>query len=133
MQTVMPPPRRERSRAAAAWVSEICETTSCMSRCMRLAVLSSSSPAAVRVTPRAAAVQEQAAELLLQELDLAADRGLRDVQPLGGPGEGALFGHRPEHLQLADVHVMLSITMRWPCRSVRIVELCAERRSHEAD
>ena len=33
-------------------------------------------------------------ELLLQRLDLAADRRLADVQPLCGTGQVPLFGHR---------------------------------------
>src|SRR5712691_11337840 len=52
----------------------------------------------------ALAMQEQAAQLLLEELDLAADRGLGDVEALGGPREAALLRHRAEHLQLAHVH-----------------------------
>ena len=51
-----------------------------------------------------AAAQEAAPQLLLQELDLAADRGLRDVEAARGLGEGALLGHGTEHLELAQVH-----------------------------
>ena len=51
-------------------------------------------------------MQEEAPQLLLQELDLAADRGLGDVQPLGRPREPAPLGHRLEHLELADVHAI---------------------------
>jgi hypothetical protein len=49
-------------------------------------------------------VQEPAAQLVLQQLDLAADGGLGHVQALGRAGEAALLGHGPEHLQLAHVH-----------------------------
>ena len=54
--------------------------------------------------PLRAAAQEAAPQLLLQELDLAADRGLRDVQAARRLGEGALLGHGAEHLELAQVH-----------------------------
>ena len=52
----------------------------------------------------AAAVQQAAAQLVLQQLDLAADGGLRHVQALRRAGEAALLGHGPEHLQLAHIH-----------------------------
>jgi hypothetical protein len=36
------------------------------------------------------------AQVLLEEADLAAERRLRDVQPLGRPGEVPLLGDRQE-------------------------------------
>jgi hypothetical protein len=52
----------------------------------------------------APAVEEPASQLLLQQLHLPADGGLRDVQALGRAGEASLLGHGPEHLELAHVH-----------------------------
>ena len=53
----------------------------------------------------AAEPQEQLLlQFLLEQQDLAADRGLREVQPLAGAGEGAGVGHGPQDLELAQVH-----------------------------
>src|SRR5262245_40004343 len=54
--------------------------------------------------PSRTAVEQHPSELVLQQLHLAADRGLGDVQALRGPGEAALLGHGPEHVELSDVH-----------------------------
>ena len=104
MHTVMPPASVSVPRFSS-WVSEIWPTTSCMSRWTRWARRSSSSPGGVgqRALP---AVQQPAAQLVLQQLDLAADGGLGDVEALRRAGEAALLGHGPEHLELAHVHVM---------------------------
>ena len=110
MQTVMPPARRERAALQVLRCPRSGPTTSCMSRWTRWARRSSSSPGGVGQRALAA-VQQAPAQLVLQQLDLAADRRLRDVQPLGRPGEAALLGHGPEHLQLAHVHLMTSL--RW--------------------
>ena len=103
MQTVIPPARQRLPRSRA-WVSEIWETTSSTSRWTRWAVRSSSSPGGAQGCPARAAVEEAASELLLEELHLAADRGLGDAKPLRGPAERALLGHGAEHLELAEVH-----------------------------
>ena len=42
--------------------------------------------------PGRAAFEQLHAELVLERLDLGAQRGLAQVQPLGGPGEMAGFG-----------------------------------------
>ncbi len=54
--------------------------------------------------PLLAAMKDHAAELLLEKLDLAADRRLGDMHPSGRLGEGAFLGHRAKHLQLTQVH-----------------------------
>ena len=56
--------------------------------------------------PLASAVEQAASELLLEQLHLSADRRLGHVETLGRAGEALLFGHGPEHVELADVHVM---------------------------
>jgi hypothetical protein len=50
------------------------------------------------------AVDQLCAELLLQAAYLRADPGLADVDPLGGPGEIGLLGHRDEVFKLAELH-----------------------------
>ena len=47
----------------------------------------------------------RAAEVLLERGDLAAQRGLGEVQLLGGPGEVAEAGHLDEAAQLLEVHI----------------------------
>jgi hypothetical protein len=47
--------------------------------------------------------QQLDAELLLEQPDLAAERGLGDVQPLGGAGEVALACHGEEVAQAPEV------------------------------
>ena len=49
-------------------------------------------------------VQQWLAEFALQPLDLRADRGLRDVDPLGRAGEVGLFGDGDEVLELPKFH-----------------------------
>jgi hypothetical protein len=44
------------------------------------------------------------AELVLQGADLAAERGLRDQQVLGGAMERATVGHRQEISQMPQFH-----------------------------
>ena len=44
------------------------------------------------------------AQLAFQTLDLCADRGLGDVDPLGRPGEVGLLGDGDEILQLSKFH-----------------------------
>ena len=54
----------------------------------------------------AAVAQEEArAQSGLQALDLLAQRRLRDMQLLGGPGEVQLFGHCDEIPQVPEVNV----------------------------
>ena len=48
--------------------------------------------------------QQQDAELLLEAADLLRDRGLREVQGVGGPGHVPMPGDRGEGLELAQVH-----------------------------
>jgi hypothetical protein len=48
--------------------------------------------------------QELHAELLFQPADLLAERGLHDVQALGGTAEVELFGHSHEVAQMAELH-----------------------------
>ena len=71
--------------------------------------------------PLGAAAQEHAPQLLLQELHLAAHRGLGDVEAAGGAGERALFGHGAEHLELAEVHHAL---LRWARSSACMAQIC---------
>ena len=61
---------------------------------------------ASRRQPHSAArpVQQCLAEFALQSLDLRADRRLRDVDPLGRPGEVRLFGDGDEVLELPKLH-----------------------------
>ena len=49
------------------------------------------------------AVGERDPELGLELGDLLRERGLRDVDPLGGPREAALLGERDEVSQLAKL------------------------------
>ena len=53
----------------------------------------------------AGAVEQLGAEILLERGDLAAQRGLGEVQLLGGTGEVAEAGHLDEAAQLLEVHV----------------------------
>ena len=50
----------------------------------------------------AAAFDQDDAQLGLQLLDLPAERGLRDAQPGGGPGEAALLGYGDEAAEVAE-------------------------------
>jgi hypothetical protein len=54
-------------------------------------------------------VEERTSELLFEQADLPADRGLRNVKTLPGPGEAVFLGHGEEHLELTDIHVEI----RW--------------------
>jgi hypothetical protein len=51
-----------------------------------------------------AAVEEEYPELALEQPDLAAERGLRQVQPGRRPGEALLFGHGEHIVELAQLH-----------------------------
>lgn len=55
----------------------------------------------------AGAVDQRAAEGLLQALDGTAERGLGDAHGLGGADETAVLGEGDEIAQLAKVHVEL--------------------------
>ena len=48
--------------------------------------------------------EEAKSQLLLEPLDLLAQRGLGDVQPCGGPAEVQLLSDRDEVAQLAKLH-----------------------------
>ena len=48
--------------------------------------------------------QERDAELLLEAAELLGDRGLREVQGVGGAGDVPVPGDRGEGLELAEVH-----------------------------
>jgi len=50
------------------------------------------------------AVEQGGAQPVLEQLDAAADRRLRAVQSLPGPGEAAGLGDRQEGADLVDVH-----------------------------
>ena len=52
----------------------------------------------------AAALEQRLAELVLERLDLAAQRRLRDAQSLGGARDVLLLRHRDEVLQLLQAH-----------------------------
>ena len=54
--------------------------------------------------PLLAAMENHAAEFLLEKLDLSADRRLGDMHPPGRLGEGAFLGHRAKHLELTQIH-----------------------------
>ena len=81
MHTVMPPARCSEP-PPSSWRLRDLPHHVLQSRWTRLAVFSSSSPAAVERHRVRAAVQQPPAQLLLQQLDLAADRGLGDVEAL---------------------------------------------------
>ncbi|GHJ25190.1 hypothetical protein TPA0909_68040 [Streptomyces albus] len=49
-------------------------------------------------------LQQRAADLPLQRLDLVGERRLRHVQRLGGAGEGRLLDHRDEVFHLPQTH-----------------------------
>ena len=51
------------------------------------------------------AIEEPAAELLLQRRDSFADGGLGQKQRLCGPGERLVFGHGQECPEVVDAHV----------------------------
>jgi hypothetical protein len=48
-------------------------------------------------------LEKRDADLLLEVLDQSAERGLHDMQPLGGAMEVQLLGDRDEGLQMADI------------------------------
>ena len=52
----------------------------------------------------AMADEERDAELILELLDVPAQRWLRDVQPLGGLGHAGFFGDGDERAQVAEIH-----------------------------
>ena len=68
----------------------------------------------------AGAVEELGAEILLERGDLAAQRGLRQVQLLGGPGEVAEPSHLDEAAQLLEVHIhsLRASSLRYICIGV---------------
>ncbi len=51
-----------------------------------------------------AAVEEEDAELVFEQADLARERGLGQVEPVGGPGEALLLGHGQGVGQLVQLH-----------------------------
>ena len=53
-------------------------------------------------------LQQRAAELVLEALDLLRERRLRDEQLLGGARERAFVGDRQQVLQLSKVHGMVN-------------------------
>jgi hypothetical protein len=55
--------------------------------------------------PPPVAVEESSPELALEQSDLPADGGLRDVEPLPRSREAPLLGDGQEHLQLRQVHI----------------------------
>ena len=60
--------------------------------------------AAIQLNRVVLALEQRRTQLLLQILDLPAQRRLRDVQPLGGAGEALLVGHGDEVAQVAKLH-----------------------------
>ena len=52
-----------------------------------------------------AAVEEHHAELVLEQADLAGQRGLGQVEAGGGPGEALLLGHGQGVGQLVQLHI----------------------------
>jgi hypothetical protein len=55
--------------------------------------------------PGGQALQQRAAELVLEALDLLRQRGLGDEQPLGRARERAFVSDRHQVVQLPKVHV----------------------------
>ncbi|MNV49319.1 hypothetical protein D3C71_1412690 [compost metagenome] len=51
-----------------------------------------------------AALQQRPAQFLFQRLDAAAERGLGQVQLIGGTAEGLGFDHGQEVVQLLKIH-----------------------------
>ena len=49
-------------------------------------------------------LEQRLAEFVLEGLNLAAERRLRDAQPLGGAGDVLLFGDGDEVLELLQAH-----------------------------
>ena len=92
-------------------------------RQQRAAVGGEGDPALAR-----AAVEEDHPELVLEQADLARQRGLGQVQPVGGPGEALLLGDRQGVGQLVQLHdselialifmLFMSLTCRWGDRRV---------------
>ena len=62
--------------------------------------------------PVAVAVQQPGADELFQPPDLLAERGLRDVQPLRGAGEGARLGDRGEIPQVPQFKTVRHLCVR---------------------
>src|SRR5262249_26994533 len=52
----------------------------------------------------AAALEERLAELVLERLNLPAERRLRDAEPLGGARDVLLLGHGDEVVELLEAH-----------------------------
>jgi hypothetical protein len=50
------------------------------------------------------ALEEGGAELVLEGEDVAADRGLGEVEPARGPPHMALLGHRDKGLEVRETH-----------------------------
>lgn len=55
--------------------------------------------------PARRAMEERGPELFLEELDLAADRGLGDPQLRRGPAQVTGFGDGDERFELREAHV----------------------------
>ena len=58
----------------------------------------------IELHPARGAVEQRHPELVLERLDLGAQRRLADVQPLGGPGQVADLGDHREAAQLVKLH-----------------------------
>ncbi len=70
------------------------------------------------------AVEQRHAQRILQALELTRQRGLRDLQQLGRPGDVALIGHRQEIPQHAQIHTRTdapAIRVRGRLREIRRV------------
>ena len=86
------------------WRSVMLAEVSRMSLKTRWASCSSASPAAVIWTRAAEPHEQPLVELVLEQEDLAADGGLRHVQPGPGRREGARLRDGADDFQLSEVH-----------------------------
>ena len=69
-------------------------------------------------------VEQRHAQRILQALELSRQRGLRDLQQLGRPGDVAFIGHRQEIPQHAQIHTRTdapAIRVRGQLREIRRV------------
>ena len=99
---------RPRAMPESARASAPVASTSASTRCMKgsegTAVGGEGDPPLAR-----APVEEHHAELVLEQADLAGQRGLGQMQPGGGPGEALLLGHGQGVGQLVQLHHIQSL------------------------
>ena len=67
------------------------------------------------------AVKERDSEFIFELFDLAAERGLRDMEPGRSPGEIEFTGHGSEVAELPQFHDAPTIPIRHDCASKEVL------------